>query len=69
MAMASSSLVRVDYIDPSQLRIFDDVSGTNFIAGVCIHLAILDAVTGALIELMEADLFALAGRRIERDRA
>src|SRR3979490_2146251 len=61
--------VELEVLALADLVAFDDVRGFDFIAGVRIHLAILDAMTGVLVKLMEADLFALAGRRIQRDRA
>jgi hypothetical protein len=38
---------------------FDDVAGFDLITGLRINLAILDAIAGALVDLMEADLFSL----------
>jgi hypothetical protein len=34
---------------------FDDLLRIDFLAGLCIDLAILDAVSGILIDLMKAD--------------
>jgi hypothetical protein len=42
--------------------------GFNFVTGLCIDLAILDAITGAFVELAETDFFSLAGCREQRDR-
>ena len=47
---------------------FDDVGGFNFVTGLCIDLAILDAITGVFVELVETDFFSLAGCRKQRDR-
>ena len=53
----------------ADLVALDDVGRLDLVAGVGIDLAILDAMAGVLVELVEADLFALAGRGKERDRA
>ena len=47
----------------------DDVLGRHFLAGLGIDLAIADAIAGLAVDLIEADFFALGGRRVERDRA
>jgi hypothetical protein len=49
----------------ADLVALDDVFGGHFVAAVCVYLAILDAVTGLLVDLMEADFFPLdvAGNR------
>jgi hypothetical protein len=39
----------------ANLVALDDVSGLDFIAGVGIDLAILDAMAGVLVELVEAE--------------
>jgi hypothetical protein len=41
----------------------------DFVAGLDIDPLVLDAVAGLFIELVEADFFALAARRVEGDRA
>ena len=43
------------------------MSSWHFLAGVGIDLHVLDAMAGLLVELVEADLFGLGRRRIERD--
>jgi hypothetical protein len=52
-----------------QLVALDDILVGHLVAGVGVHLEILDAVAGLPVELVEADLLALRGRRIERHRA
>ena len=61
--------IKLDVFALVDLEAFDDVGGFDFVAGFGIDLAIPNAVAGFLIELMEADLLAFAGRRIKRDRA
>ena len=46
-----------------------DVVGADFLAGVGIDLGIFDAVAGFAVDLVEADLFGIRRRRIQRDRA
>jgi len=53
----------------ANLVTLDDVRGFDFIAGVGIDLAILDAMADVFVELVEADLLALAGRGKKRDWA
>jgi hypothetical protein len=45
----------------------DDFLRLNGFFGLGINLQVLDAVASILGELMEADFFSLAARRIERD--
>src|SRR3954471_8671759 len=47
---------------------FDDIGGLHFISGFRIDFAILDAVPGVFIDLMETDFFSFAGCRIQRYR-
>jgi hypothetical protein len=45
----------------------DDVFVGHFLAGVRIHLRILDAVAGLPVELVERDLLGFRGGRVQRD--
>jgi hypothetical protein len=47
----------------------DDVGGLHLIAAFSVDLLVFDPVTSVLVELMKADLFALAGRGEKSDRA
>jgi hypothetical protein len=47
---------------------FNDIGLIDVLAGLGIDLSIADAVPGFFVELVEADLFALGGRRIKSDR-
>ena len=51
----------------SDLVALDDVGGFDLIAGISIDLAVFDAMPGVLVELVEADLLALARRWEKRD--
>ena len=46
----------------------DDVLVGDFLACVGVHLQVLDAVAGLPVELVERDLLALRGGRVQRDR-
>ena len=46
----------------------DDVLVGDLLAGVGVHLGVLDAVAGLPVELVERDLFGFRRGRIERDR-
>ena len=48
---------------------FDDVGGVHLVGGFGIDLPVLDAIAGIFVDLMEADLFSLGGRRKQRDGA
>jgi len=61
--------IDLDVFPLADLVALDDVGGIDLVPGFGIHLAVLDAMTGLLVELMEADLFTLRCRRKERDRA
>ena len=52
----------------ADLIALDDVGGLHLVAALGVDLAVLDAVAGILVELMEADFLALGGRRIQGDR-
>ena len=52
----------------ADLVALDDVGGFHLLAALGVDLAVFDAVAGILVELMEADLLALGGRRIQGDR-
>jgi hypothetical protein len=54
--------VRVDLVA------LDDVLVGDLLAGVGVHLGILDAVAGLAVELIERDLLGLRCGRVERDR-
>jgi hypothetical protein len=70
MATASSSSgFELDVFALANLVALDDVLALDLVAGVGIDLAVLDAVAGGLVELMEADLLPLGRRREKRDRA
>ena len=47
----------------------DDVLVGDLLAGVGVHLHVLDAVAGLPVELVERDLLGLGGGRVQRDRA
>jgi hypothetical protein len=53
----------------ADLVALDDVIRIDLTAGLGIDLAVLDAVAGLSVELMEGDLLALGGRGEQRDRA
>jgi hypothetical protein len=59
----------LDIVTLRDLVALDDVLAVDFLAGLGIHLDIADAVAGVLVELVEADLLALAGGGVEGDRA
>ena len=46
----------------------DDVLVGDLLAGIGVHLGVLDAVAGLPVELVERDLFGLRRGRIQRDR-
>jgi hypothetical protein len=68
IATASSLGLELDVVAFGDLVALDDVACIYLLAGLRIDLAILDAMAGALVDLMEADLLALGGGREERDR-
>jgi hypothetical protein len=43
----------------ADLVAFDDVGSLDFISGLGIDLAVLDAIAGVFVDLMEADFFSL----------
>ena len=46
-----------------------DVVVRDFLAGVGVHLHVLDAVAGVSVDLVEADLLGIGRGRIQSDRA
>ena len=60
--------VDLDVLALADLVPLDDVGRLDLVPGLRINLAVLDAVAGAFVELMEADLLSFRGGRIERDR-
>jgi hypothetical protein len=46
----------------------DDIVVRHLLAGVGVHLGVLDAMAGLPVELVERDLLALRGGRVQRDR-
>ena len=60
--------IELDVLALGDLVTLDDVLLRNFITGPGIDLAIPDPVAGLLVELVEADLFALRRRRKQRNR-
>jgi hypothetical protein len=46
----------------------DDILVGDLVAGVGVHLHVLDAVAGLPVELVEADLLAFRGGWVQRDR-
>jgi hypothetical protein len=57
-----------DVLPLADLIAFDDLGGIDLIAGFGIDLLVLDPIAGLFVDLMEADLLPLGGRRIEGDR-
>src|SRR5262249_16565401 len=51
--------VELDICAFADLVALDDLLRIDFLAGLCIDLAILDAVSGILVDLMKADFLAL----------
>jgi hypothetical protein len=60
--------VELDVLALADLVPLDDVGRLDLVPGLRINPTEFDAVAGALVELMEADLFALRGGWVERDR-
>jgi hypothetical protein len=52
----------------ADLVALDDVGRLHLVAALGVDLLVFDPVTGVLVELVKADLFALAGRREKSDR-
>jgi hypothetical protein len=56
--------IELDIVALADLVPLDDICGIYFITGFGIDRAVLDAVAGALVELVEADLLAFrCGRK------
>jgi hypothetical protein len=55
--------IKLKILALADLVALDDVASFHFIAGVSIHLAILDPMSGVLIELVETYFLSLTGRR------
>jgi hypothetical protein len=60
--------IKLDIFTLSDLIALDDICRIHLIGRFGIDLAVLDTVAGFLIELMEADLLALGGDRLDMRR-
>src|SRR5262249_52694883 len=59
----------LDVFALSDLIAFEDVSAIHLVPGFGVNLPVEDAIAGLLVELVEANLFALGRRREQCDRA
>ena len=59
----------LDVVALRDLIALNDVLAVHLITRLCIYLHVTDAVAGVLVELIEADLLALARGGEKRDRA
>ena len=50
----------LDVIALAHLISVDDLGRTDLLAGLRIHLAVLDAIAGILVDLVKADFFPFA---------
>jgi len=60
--------VEFDICAFADLVAFDDLLRIDFLAGLCIDLAILDAVSGILVDLMKADATSVRKKKTRRRR-
>src|SRR5258705_4913936 len=64
---SSSFLGDLDIGVGVDLKPLHNVFGGNFLAGICIHPRVLDAMARIPVDLIEADLFGIGSGWVERD--